>query len=313
MDKAADSSQTGSDEVAVDLRAITQIAERRRQDLKQDLAKPVPEFIIAVDQAEVRYTIEPVMLPFSQMDFDVFCKRLKEKYNVTFKKPTLPKSLLKLTQDDEIGTAQAQDLISSDLPTEELEFVEGRLPVGTDDFVPIRSITFNSESVHVVVRGNSKVADLIVKEVVEELWASTGMPKRWDSIKPMVQMISYGTATKVNFGFPIERMLSSDVATFLNKEFIEGKRFASCMVARSARDSFKPPSDTFSMWTIQDLHLFLHVFNKVNGRPERSQFRLLVRSKDETGTGIVAAVSELPFDEHVECLSMLRDHLLAKA
>nr|VFJ70566.1 MAG: hypothetical protein BECKDK2373B_GA0170837_12883 [Candidatus Kentron sp. DK] len=59
-------------------------------------------------------------------------------------------------------------------------------------------------------------------------------------------------------------------------------------------------------WTASEIQIYFHVFNATNGRSERSQFRLSVRSRDEEGTGIFVAISEMPFDEHVECLTMLK-------
>jgi hypothetical protein len=303
------------DTEAVDLAVISQIAEQRRENLKKDLARPVPDFIIATDQAEVAYTIEPVMLPFALMDFDAFQNALRDKYRLSFHRPSLPASLIGMGQGDtKIGAPQVRDLLDEDkLLSDTLEFTDGRFPVGRDDFVPIRSVTLNRETIHVVVQGNSKVADLVVKEVAEEIWTGTGSPKRWDDIRSMVQMISYGTATKVKFGMQLEEFLSPGIRSYIDQECVSGKRYASGMTSRSARDNFQPPSKTSVVWTLDDIKILFHVFNTVNGRSERAQFRFVVRSRDEEGTGIFAAVSELPFDEHVECLVQLREHLLAAA
>lgn len=299
----------------VDLALLSEIAEQRREILKKDLAKPIPDFVLATDQAEVAYTIEPVMLPFALMEFDAFQNELRQKYRLSFSKPSLARSLVSIADDDaKLDSAQVRDLLDDDnLPSDVLQFTGGCFPVGRDDFVPIRSVRLNRETIHVVVQGNSKVADLMVKEIAEELWASTGTPKRWDDIKRMVQMIRYGTATKVNFGIPLEEFLSASVRSFVDRQFVHGHGYATAMTARSARDGFRPAPKTTVAWTVDDVRLSFHVFNLVNGRAESSQFRLTARSRDEVGTGIFAAISELPFDEHVACLEELRAHLTSDA
>ncbi len=302
-----------SSEGAEDLQVISEIAERRREDLKQALSKPVPDFIVSTEQAEVVYTIHPNMLPYSQMDLGTLASRLRQKYHVKFQNPSLPPSFAALSNTEGAGDdakySAAKDLLAGAMPDEDLTFVQGRLAIGPDDVVAIRQISMNSESVHVAVTGDSKVADLVVKEVVEELWASTGIPKRWDSIYPSVQMIRYGTATKVDFGVHLEEFLSVGCRSFITSQVLDGKNFAARSVARSARDKFQPPPNTLATWTLDDLKLVFHVFNRVNGRAENSQFRLSVSTRDEEGTGIFIAISEMPFDEHVECMRALRDYL----
>nr|VFJ71115.1 MAG: hypothetical protein BECKDK2373B_GA0170837_13141 [Candidatus Kentron sp. DK] len=230
---------------ADDLTAISEIAQRRRADLEEDLSKPIPDFVIQTDQAEVMYTIEPVMLPFSQMDFQAFANRLRDRYGVKYKRPQVPRSLLALgnmgDEDDETKLSAVPDLLAADMPSERLEFVEGRILIGNDDAIPVKSITMNQESVYVIVRGDSKVAEVIAKEVVEELWASTGIPRRWDRIEPMLQMVSYGTATKINFGIPLEDFFSSPFREFIESDCLAGKNFCARSVSRSARDGFLPP------------------------------------------------------------------------
>lgn len=292
------------------LSEYSKYAQERREKLEKDLSsKPAPQFILSVQQAEVSYTIDPLMLPYSQVDFPKFSDLLKEKYNLCFRKPSIPESLIDLSACEEIDSRHVETLMRTEQSSGCLEFTSGRFPVSRDDFVPVKSIRMTWEAVQVVVQSNSKVAEVIVKEVVESLWESTGSPKRWDNISPMVQMIGYATATKVNFGIPLNRFLSVPLSSFLDQEVANGSKYGAGMMTRSARDNFAPPPDTFVTWAVDELQLYIYVFNKKNGRYERCKLQFSVRTVDEENTGIFTFVSELPFDEHVACLEKLKSQL----
>ena len=292
------------------LAEYSKYAQERREELEKDLSqKPTPQFILSIQQAAVSYTIDPLMLPYSQVDFSRFSMILKEKYNLCFRKPSIPDSLLDVASCEEIDARRIETLMNAEQSSSSVVFTAGRFPISRDDFVPITQVEMNREAVQVVVQSNSKVAEVIAKEVVESLWESTGCPKRWDNISPMVQMIGYSTTTKVNFGISLNKFLCPSLSNFLDQEVASGSKHGAGMMTRSARHNFAPPPDTVITWAVDELQLYVYVFNKQNGRFERCQMRFSVRTYDEENAGIFAFVSELPFDEHVACLEKLKDHL----
>lgn len=295
----------------VEALALSPHGEQRREELAKRLAVPLPDFVLSIEQAEVVFTIEPPQLPYAQADLKLLAGHMKRCYNLTFKPSKYSLALLE-SKDEAEMLEQARTLLQEDGESTEIEFTDGRYVISPRDFVPIRSVTLNREAVHVSVRGQGIVAENIAKETVEALWSSTGTAKPWEDIKPFVQMISYGTATKVNLGIPLESFLSPALGNLLRTDAASPDGYARRMVGRSARDQFKPPKEAVATWTVDDITIFLHVFNTQSGRSEQSQFRLTVRTRDEEGSGIFAAVSELPLTEHIEFLERIRTAVLAQ-
>ncbi len=292
-----------------DLEVVSDVAQQRRQEARPVLERQVPEMVLSVDRSEVSYKIQPKMLPLPQVDFKTLRDHFTQAYRISFKLPDLG-PLEALTKGTTLNFSEEQVgevLLRAERP--DIEFSNGRFPLSKNDFVPIISISFDSESIIVAVQGIGKVADLIAAEVAEAIWASTGAHKRWEEIKPFTQMISYGTATKVNLGFPLERLLHVRFREFITDQMIGGQAYGSRMGAYSARHDFQKTPNTVTMWTLDDLTLKFFRFDQQTGRSEDSQLRFTVTSRDEQGTGIVAVISKLPFDVHVECLQALVEAL----
>lgn len=293
-------------EPGLDLSILSDVAKKRRTEAKEVLEKRTPDLIKAIRRSEVAFTIDPVMLPYSQMDFTLFRESLARAYNSKFKLPDLShlqkalgtKSLLAITEDQ-----AAQLLLGLNDPT--LIFENGRFPVSRNEVVTIPTIRLDDESVHVAVEGVSKIAELVVAEVVEAVWASTGVEKRWDEVKQHIQLVKYGTATKVDLGFPAERFLHPTLRRFFDEHVIGGQKFAAAMGALSARDSFGPSPSAEAIYNLDELHVNFHRFDSLTGRYERTALRFSTVTKDDARTGVVVISSQLPFDQHVDCLIQL--------
>jgi hypothetical protein len=204
--------------------------------------------------------------------------------------------------DDELGS-----LLLSDLSDRRLEFENGRFQKTASDFDVIKSLSFNYESIHVNVGGVGEVAELVVADAAEMVWASTAVAKRWTEIKQGVQLISYGTATYVDLGFPFEDLLHNDLNKFFKAQVIDGTKYASAMGAYSIRNSFKKTPSISAIYGLDDLTIKVFLFNTITGRSESVQIRFSVTSKDTIGTGIVLVVTEMPFETHINFIDTLRN------
>jgi len=223
------------------LQRISEIAEQRRSEARKSLEKAIPSYILEIRQTEVAYTVNSVALPLSQMNSDLFLETLRERYNIRYKMPDLGLGA-QLNQSTQFSESQVLGLVlKQDTPT--LRFEDGRLNI-SGDFTTIVNITLNRETIHVAVRGKSQAADLIVAEVAEAVWHATGVDKRWDEIKKNIQLISYGTGTLVDLGFPFENLVSSDFRDKLASNALEGKKYGAEMGGLSARDGFNQPKDS---------------------------------------------------------------------
>jgi hypothetical protein len=282
------------------------VEKARREGGEKRLRIPaLPSHVLSIPHAEVAYTIEPHLLPFAQCDIKAFLSRMNEEYGVRIEPSGIAHSLLSMPDDKEAADTLRRLLADRD-STASLELAAGKFSLSPSDFVPIRKISLNSETIHVAVAGHSSIAEMIIGNVAEALWESAGARKTWDDLSKGVQMKSYGTATKVDFGIPLEKFVNRSFANFLNADCEAPDGFAAGMVARSRRDSFGRPPRAVATWTLDDLTAYVSVFNLQNGRSERSRLRLSVTSRDEEGAGIFTVISELPLEEHIRYLDALK-------
>lgn len=294
----------GEDRITQALRDITEIAEQRRRLAQPSLSKSLPEWILEIGLTEALYTLSPRVLPLKQISFAALADILKRRYNVRFKRPDLGPFVPADVTDDQIG----QSILASADP--ELTFTDGRFPRTTNDFVVIRRIQINDESILAGVQGTGEVADLIVAEVAEAIWGSAGVTKDWSSIEPSVQLKAYGSGTIVDLGWPFEDMLSEGLRGFVQERITSDGGFANSMGRLSARHQFLPNGDFTSLATLSEVTLKVHLFDRKTGRPDSARLHFSVSTKDTEGTGIVLVSSELPFADHVQLLSELRSRSL---
>jgi hypothetical protein len=283
------------------LSVISAVAEQRRQQAQPVLERRLPEWILEVVRSEVAYTLNPRMLPIKQASFPILMRLLEEKYSMKFAPPDLgPFRPNAPMSPEELGSA-----LMGQLSDRHLRFENGRFPKSRNDFDVVESIRINQESILVSVQGISEIANLVVADVAEMIWVSTGVQKSWDEVKQGVQLIGYGTATLVDLGFPSENFIDVKFLDFIRSEMLSGKKFACEMARHSARHNFLASPSLSAIFGLDDLNLNFFTFDNVTGRSETVKFRFSVITRDSVGTGRLVVMSELPFDKHVECLEML--------
>ncbi|MFG2757355.1 hypothetical protein [Streptomyces wuyuanensis] len=190
-----------------------------------------------------------------------------------------------------------------------IAFEGGKFPTQYD-FVPLLSMQFNFESIVSRVAGQSVVADAMAKEFAEMIWASCGVTKRWEEMSEKLQMVAYATATKVNLGFPLERLLSDAARAFLEEQALSGDKYGAEMGTLSARHSFGKSGNISVVSFADEIHIAFKKFDHDTGRGEDNLIKFSVTARDEYGTGIVSVSSHLSYERHVEFLEGLRKYVL---
>ncbi|MDO8531504.1 MAG: hypothetical protein Q7T26_04945 [Dehalococcoidia bacterium] len=283
------------------LEGISTIAAERRREAQPALDRVLPKWLLEVIQTEVVYTMNPRTFPLRVAAFSALTDLLKEKYSVSFARPTKNAAFSRTDiTDQDIGNA----LIRSD---EGIRFENGRFMRTATDFDVIRSININYETIHVIVQGVREIAELIVADVAEMVWAAAGAQKRWNDIRNGIQLIGYGTATQVDLGVPFEHCLSPAVQWFCQNQLLDGEKYALETGRRSVRHQFAVSPTLNGIWALDEVTINLFLFDQRTGRSETTRLNIGVTTRDSAGTGIVRIYSELPFNKHLECIAALRE------
>lgn len=282
------------------LESISAVAAKRRREAAPALERSMPEWLLEIRQTEVVYTLNPRMIPLAVTSFPVLHALLKERYSLGFGQPDLgPIPVKSELSEAEIGQA----LLRS---KKRVRFENGRFSRSPVDFDIIRSVNIDFESIHVVVGGVSEVAELVVADVAEMLWAAAGAEKRWDQLETEVQLVGYATATMIDLGISFEEFLSPQLLEFINSDVLSGSRYAHETGRKSARLQFELAPTLQATWGLDDLRLKFFLFDTATGRYETTRMDFSVLTRDTVGTGRVMVYSELPFQKHLECLEALR-------
>jgi hypothetical protein len=282
------------------LERISAVAAQRRREAQPALDRPLAEWILEVIQSEVVYTLNPRMLPIRLVSFTSLRELLYERFAVRFVRPDLgPLPTDPQLSDDQLGSAL--------LPSgRTVRFENGRFRRTADDFDAIRSINIDDESIHVAVQGVSSVAELIVADVAEIIWAAAGALRRWDEIKAAASLVGYATDTEIDLGMPLEKLLSVEFRDFMASDVLDGKCFAYETARRSARHKFNVSPDLTATWGLDRISLQFYLFDGKTGRSDITKMYFRVPTRDLVGTGRIVVYSELPFNKHIECLGALR-------
>ena len=195
------------------------------------------------------------------------------------------------------------------LPDANVEFMDGRLTTQYG-FVPIRSIYIDFEKIIVRVQGITSLAEAVAYEMIELLWRSAGVERKYSEIEESVRIKSYATSTNVDFGTSANHFLAESLQNLLADSFNQGGRFAGSFGPRSHRHDFEPAKNIASSVTLDELHLQVAQFDLDTGGTYTGMLRLSVAAKDDHGTGRIRAASHLPYEEHVQLLDALRVALL---
>ncbi|MBM9606255.1 hypothetical protein [Desulfopila inferna] len=290
------------------LNSLEKEAERRREEAAKKANVPLPSTIVAINNTQVTYTIDPVMLPFTQLDGVKLKKILAEKFMLKFRMPEYnPHNLaaLGVSADNLTEESIFKFLLRSSSP--QLVFENGRYPTGPDSFVPVELVAFSKESIIAKVNGVTEVAMAITADSFNAFWESTGVVKKWDSDETQnaLQMVSFGTSTKVKVNGDVKQFLSGNLCKYFNENVNEKEKIASKINTYSVYDNFKPNKNIIGSWSFEELELQIHTFNSTTGLSETSPIRISTQTKDERGRGIVRISSALPYDDHVKMIESI--------
>jgi hypothetical protein len=188
----------------------------------------------------------------------------------------------------------------------ELNFKAGRYRVSDFEFIPILTVQINFESVHVAVRGISRVAESVAQELVETVSASAGASRSWAGIEPEVQLVGYATRTRVNLSpNAFEALLSPGFRVFLDEQITGGARYGAHAGAYNARHGLQPPPRAQLTAALDDVVLLLTLFDPDTGNSNQARLGFSVMTRSDYGSGIVSVSSQLPYELHIEMIGAL--------
>lgn len=296
-----------------DVALISEIArERKERASTQPPPRRLPEYVRAIKQSEVTYTLDPMHLPVANMDVGRLMRLVEEAYGLTLAKLDLAPLLAGGGQREfaEISSLTTEQLVSRILRTRngEVQFEHGRMPTGPHDFVPIIRVVLNGEAVLAAVRGPSHEAELLVQEIAELVWVCSGARRTWAEIEPHVQLKGYGTGTLIDFG-SFEDLLHPSLTAFLDRDVVRGKKLGAKASALLATHGFAAPEDSVITWAVDDLYLVLNRFDQRSGAYYKSRLGFSVITRTGYRSGQVLVSSEMPYDAHIEMIEGLVDAL----
>lgn len=278
---------------------LGQIAEKRRTDVVTEISnKTQPSFIQRIEQSEIIYTIDPSWLPYELVDLDQFVSTLHELYGLKHKQ-----------KDGSEPTNPLEALLQRQERADYLEFDGGQFRISNREIIRIRAVRLTSESLHIILLGDGSIAEVIAADVIEALWQCAGTSKPWSEIKGAVQKISYGTATKVNLGIPLEEFLNPELVRFFDEQCLSGEKYALHMAPAFSIHNFQPSERLSSAYVVDDLNLLFNLQDPVSGESYRAKFQFQVTAKGEYGSGLCRVVSEMPYETHVNALQKLIEYM----
>jgi len=286
------------------------LGEARKSLVGQETRKELPSFILEVVATEVQYTIPPSQLPLKHVEFKLLSSVLSDELGLRFKLPDFDRVLAAQKAGVHIDALDEESmgklLLGLDSPT--LIFEAGRIVSDEGEHVVIERVRLDEESVFARVRGTTRVAEVVAQQVAEWVWQAARMRRSWRQIEPHVQLIAYGAGTKTELGVPFKMILAPEVRGFLQDQVLAGTKYAAFM-------GNVPPEYNADfadcIFSVGEVVLMFHRFDRTSGRPERQEVRINVTAKSEHGTGVVRIESALDLERHVAMVGELREALRA--
>lgn len=295
---------------------VTQIAKQRRKAAEPKITQEQPDFIMDIRNSDVRYGFHPRALPFGLADFSIFRSILEKEYGLQF---VIPEQLPQLMQ--ELGgasgapssTGQASVSLNVDavgqylfrLESPMAVFSRGRFDITKRSLVAIEKVSFDVESISVTVSGTTDIAELLIKDLVQYLWASAEADRSWEEIEKNLQNKTFGTSTRVRLGFSPLELLNPRFTEFIDSEVLQGARYGRMMGSRSDRDSFEVPKNSRELAFLDELQIGVSRYDETSCTHQSQTLRIGVGRKDYQGTDVVDINSNLSFEEHIQFVALL--------
>lgn len=295
------------DEVSSDVvDPYADLARKRRESVEKEAQAPKPSFVTGVEHSEVVYNFHPAALPFVDVDPTVLSEQLKADYDLTLGRTDFSPLLKSIAREQLLQMDEAEILRRLVRSRDTiLQFEGGRFPL-RNDFVPIRSVDVSWESILVRVGGVSRVAEVVAGEVIETMWRLAGAQKRWQDIQEHIQMIGYGTTTRVQLPFLAEKLMNPLLTRAFKDSLSTGSEYVREMGrVRRGNDGV----ETIAVSTLDELHVEVSKFDPATGTNSQNLVRFSVIAKSDHGTGRLSISSHLPYELHIRWLSELFDAL----
>lgn len=294
-----------SDKVSGSLEEWHRQVESARSEVADDLFPELTSPIKEILRCEVQYVLDPRALPLKNLDFESLDKALRAEYGFTFVPEPLP--IPDLT-DQHLGI---NDLGQLRLKMEEpsVQFSNGLLRIPEARAIAIPTLSIDTESVHCSVAGVTLAGETIIQEIVPLLWAILGVTRTWgEDLQKSHQIVRYGTSTLIRLPEQALPLLSGPFLTLLDSWTSDSDGPGARMGARSVLADWEQAEANIVRYTLDELEILFHRLSGT-GYTETSSLRLSVRARHQRGTGVLAAISELPYPEHVRLVEDIVDAL----
>lgn len=288
---------------------FSDLARQRREEAAKQAAEPPPNFILGIESSELTVVLDPKAVPLKYIDPALLLSLTESHYSASLDTPDLG-ALIRATSLDLVQRMEPMERLKAawELPEASVEFNNGRLPTKYG-FVPIRNIYIDFEKVIVRVQGITTLAEAVAYEILEVLWRSAGVERKYSELEDLVRLTTYATATTVDLGESARHLLGGRFLRYFQESFAAGGKFTGAFGSRSHRHDFKPPSNVVSSVTLDELHLQVSRFDIDTGTSYTGTLRFSVKTRDDHGTGRMLVASHLPYSDHVALLGALREEL----
>ena len=281
---------------------ITLLALQRRQDAEAQSLRPRPDFIDSIERTSVSYTFDPSALPYKHVDAIRLNSEIESRYGSQLEADFSP--LLSSMDEKDFGLLGQDERLQKLTKTSKssLQWSGGRFPL-RDDFVGINLIFINRERIVVSVSGVSQVAETIAKEIIEIMWSISGSKKTYADVEKLLQLKAFTTQTRLLLGFGPERLLNKSLINFLNAQLASGANYAASM--GKIKQNYTFDSSLSAVVSLDDLTIRVAKFDAISGYYEPCEIQFSVTAQSDYNTGRILAITEMPYEEHVELLENL--------
>lgn len=286
---------------------LSELARQRREEVARESVRPRPHFVQSVEQSEVIYTFDVAAIPFRQIDIVKLSEKLEEAYGVQIDGPDLSPLLSVMTREQLVNADESvlmRKLVR--LPnTVMLRWTDGRFPL-RDDFITVRQIALNFETIQVNVAGESEIAEVIAQETLETIWRLAGSKKSFErDLMPLLLMQAYGTRTRLQMGFGPEALLNPTVLDFFERNLTSGSKFAPHMGRRKPSGNRGVEGAIQAVAALDSLTIRVNRFDPESGYAQEIDLDFDVTGRSDYRTGRLSVTTPLPYDKHIQLLTEL--------
>lgn len=289
---------------------ISEFAAKRSAIVESESAKAPPDYLESIDGATVDYNLRSVALPLAQVDVLTFLESMAEGYGTTLS-PVAPGELIRQLPADKLYQMSQADLLSLVFKRDSVKqvvFEGGRFPLKFD-FVPIRSIAVNWNSIHVSVEGSTRIAENVAQEVLQLIWAAAGSRRGWDDLAVHQVAVGYGTQTRIRLPLEFNKLLGTELQSLIDDHLLANENFAASMRPLEKANSFSATRRVASVVSLSALSFRIDTMDLQNGVAHGGALSFHVPTRADVSSGTIAVSSALGFDDHMRLIRAFLDLL----